>query len=118
MMRAIVYHGPGDLRPEEYPTPSIGPDEALLRVFAAFGLTIDGAFAKYMRITATAILQGNLIPISETTDPAAVALIEPFACVPRGQDAEDRTSLKIVLGGKETIAVSGIEASREGCLPG
>jgi L-iditol 2-dehydrogenase len=164
-MRAVVYHGPGDLRLEERPTPSIGPDEALLRVLAAgicgtdlrilhgghgkyppgtvripghevageivavgervqglavgqrlfvapnmgcgrcrqcvssnnnrcadysaFGITMDGAFAEYMRVTAAAILQGDLMPIGKTTDPAAAALIEPFACVLRGQDAVD-----------------------------
>jgi L-iditol 2-dehydrogenase len=54
--------------------------------YAAFGITIDGAFADYMRIPAAAILQGNLIPISDHTDLAAAALIEPFACVLHGQD--------------------------------
>jgi L-iditol 2-dehydrogenase len=32
------------------------------------------------------ILQGDLIPISRETDPAAAALIEPLACVLRGQE--------------------------------
>ena len=32
LMRAAVYHGPGDLRVEERERPTIGPDEALLRV--------------------------------------------------------------------------------------
>jgi L-iditol 2-dehydrogenase len=40
-----------------------------------------------MRIPAAAIQQGNIIPISENIDPAVAALIEPFACVLRGQDA-------------------------------
>jgi L-iditol 2-dehydrogenase len=31
-------------------------------------------------------LQGNLIPVSVDLDPAAAALIEPFACVLRGQN--------------------------------
>ena len=162
-MLAAVYHGPNDLRLEEYPTPTIGPDEALLkvvstgicgtdlrifhgahrkytpgiirvpghevvgdlveigsqikgftagqRVFVApnsgcghcrqcisgnnnrcvdydgLGVTIDGSFAEYMRIPAAAIQQGNLIPIESSADPAPAALIEPFACVLRGQEA-------------------------------
>jgi L-iditol 2-dehydrogenase len=40
-----------------------------------------------MHIPSAAILQGNLIPISKEIDPAAAALIEPFACVLRGQEA-------------------------------
>jgi L-iditol 2-dehydrogenase len=55
--------------------------------YDAIGVTIDGAFAEYVRVPAAAILQGNLIPISEDVDPAVAALIEPFACVLRGQDA-------------------------------
>ena len=55
--------------------------------YSAFGVTMDGAFAEYMRIPATTILQGNMMPIRRDTDPAAAALIEPFACVLRGQDA-------------------------------
>jgi len=53
--------------------------------YDAFGVTIDGAFAEYMRVPAAAILQGNLIAIDPDTDPAA-ALIEPLACVLHGQD--------------------------------
>ena len=54
--------------------------------YQAFGITIDGSFAQYMLIPAASILQGNIIPIPETVDPSAAALIEPFACVLRGQD--------------------------------
>lgn len=55
--------------------------------YDAIGITLDGSFAEYMRVPAAAILQGNLIPISKDVNPAAAALIEPFACVLRGQDA-------------------------------
>ena len=65
--------------------------------FDAFGVTIDGAFAEYMRIPAAAILQGNLIPLVEGTDPAAASLIEPFACVLHGQDLLDITPTDVVL---------------------
>lgn len=55
--------------------------------YDAIGVTIDGAFAEYMRIPSAAILQGNLIPLDKDIDPALPALIEPFACVLRGQNA-------------------------------
>ncbi len=55
--------------------------------YDAFGITLDGGFAEYMRITAPAILQGNVIPIPDSMDPAVAALTEPFACVLHGQDA-------------------------------
>ena len=55
--------------------------------YQAFGVTLDGAFAEYMRIPAAAIEQGNLIPVDSDADPAAVALIEPLACALHGQDA-------------------------------
>jgi len=180
-MLAAVYHGPQDIRLEERPTPTIGPNEALLRIvsagicgtdlrifhgahrkyppgtvripghefvgdivavgadvkgaasskvegpevgqrvfvapnigcghcrqcvsgnnnrcadYDAFGVTMDGAFAKYVRIPAAAIHQGNLIPIVEGTDPAAAALIEPFACVLHGQDALGIRPVDVVL---------------------
>lgn len=65
--------------------------------YDAFGITMDGAFAEYMRIPAPAILQGNLIPVDSDTDPAAAALLEPFACVLRGQDAVDVRPNDVVL---------------------
>jgi len=55
--------------------------------YEALGVTLDGAFAEYLRIPAKAVDQGNVMLISEQADPAVLALIEPFACVLRGQDA-------------------------------
>lgn len=55
--------------------------------YEALGVTMDGAFAEYVRIPAAAVRQGNLIPIDQDADPAVAALIEPFACVLRGQRA-------------------------------
>jgi L-iditol 2-dehydrogenase len=65
--------------------------------YQAIGVTMDGAFAQYMRIPAAAIRQGNLIAISREVDPAVAALIEPFACVLRGQDAVDVHAGDVVL---------------------
>ncbi len=55
--------------------------------FQAIGINLDGAFAELMRVPALAIQQGNLMPIDPTVDPAVAALIEPLACVLRGQNA-------------------------------
>ena len=55
--------------------------------YSAIGVTQDGAFAEYVLIPAAAMRQGNLMPISEAVDPAVAALVEPFACVLRGQNA-------------------------------
>ena len=53
--------------------------------YDAIGITRDGAFAEYVRIPAAAVRQGNLMPVADTVDPAVAALLEPFACVLRGQ---------------------------------
>jgi L-iditol 2-dehydrogenase len=55
--------------------------------YGALGITTDGGFAQYMRVPAPAIAQGNIIPLAPGLDAAAAALIEPFACVLRGQDS-------------------------------
>lgn len=55
--------------------------------FQAIGINLDGAFAEYMRVPALALQQGNLMPIEADVDPAVAALIEPLACVLRGQNA-------------------------------
>ncbi|NJD58260.1 MAG: Zn-dependent alcohol dehydrogenase [Anaerolineales bacterium] len=55
--------------------------------YDAIGVTSDGGFAEYVRIPANSVRQGNVIPISEAVDPAVAALVEPFACVLRGQNA-------------------------------
>jgi L-iditol 2-dehydrogenase len=57
--------------------------------FAAIGINLDGAFAQYMRVPAEAVQQGNLMPVDEEVDPAVAALVEPLACVLRGQDKVD-----------------------------
>lgn len=55
--------------------------------YDAIGVTMDGGFAEFMRVPANAIRQGNVIEISREVDPAVAALMEPFACVLRGQNA-------------------------------
>ncbi len=175
-MLAAVYHGPGDLRIEDIPVPTIGAGELLIKVlsagicgtdlriyhgnhrmypegtiripghevvgtiarigeglegfnpgervfvapntgcghcaqcvsgnnnlcanYEAIGVTIDGGFAEYVRVTAKSVQQGNVIRVSESVDAAVEALMEPFACVLRGQNA-----LRIQPG--ETVLVIG-----------
>ena len=54
--------------------------------YGAIGITLDGAFAEYVRIPGPMIAQGDLIPVDPSVAPAVAALVEPFACVVRGQD--------------------------------
>jgi L-iditol 2-dehydrogenase len=53
----------------------------------AFGITLDGGFAEFMRVTAPAIEQGNVMPLEDDVDLTTATLTEPFACVLRGQEA-------------------------------
>jgi L-iditol 2-dehydrogenase len=55
--------------------------------YQAIGLTMDGGFAEYMRVPAQAVAQGNVMPVRADLNPAVAALIEPLACVLRGQTA-------------------------------
>lgn len=65
--------------------------------YKAIGINLDGAFAEYMRVPEQAVRQGNVMPISEEEDPAVAALIEPFACVLRGQNAVNVKSGDVVV---------------------
>ncbi len=53
----------------------------------AFGITLDGGFADYLRVPAAAVDQGLLLPVPAETDPAAISLAEPLASVIRGARA-------------------------------
>ncbi len=70
--------------------------------YDAFGITLDGAFAQYMRLTAPAVEQGNVIPIdpSSEIDAASMALAEPFACVLHGQE-------QVGLNVNDTVLIQG-----------
>ncbi len=65
--------------------------------YEAIGINLDGAFAEYMRVPSLAIQQGNVMPVSGDRDPAVAALIEPLACVLRGQNAINVHSGDVVL---------------------
>jgi L-iditol 2-dehydrogenase len=65
--------------------------------FKAIGINLDGSFAEYMRIPAEAVRQGNVMKLKEGEDPALAALIEPLACVLRGQNAVNVHSGDVVV---------------------
>jgi len=54
--------------------------------YQAIGITMDGAFAEYLKLPAAFVAQGNLIPVADAVDPVIGSLMEPFACVLRGQE--------------------------------
>ncbi len=60
-------------------------DTHLCSKYQAFGISIDGAFAEYVRIPAAAISQGNLVILDPSVPPETAALLEPFSCVLNGQ---------------------------------
>ena len=68
--------------------------------YEALGITLDGAFAEFLRIPAPFVEQGNLMPFPDALDGAAVALAEPFACVLRGQRA-------LNVGGGDVVLILG-----------
>ncbi|MCF7942932.1 MAG: alcohol dehydrogenase catalytic domain-containing protein [Spirochaetia bacterium] len=47
----------------------------------ALGVTMDGAFAEYMRIPAAAVRQGNVAHLSDSISFEEAALAEPLSCV-------------------------------------
>lgn len=69
----------------------------LCKNYDALGVTIDGGFAEYMLVPEQAIIQGNIIPINDDVDSAVAALLEPFACVLRGQNALNIQPGEVVL---------------------
>lgn len=57
----------------------------LCKELHAFGVTMDGGFAEYVRIPAAAIAQGNVSPLDDDISYQAAALVEPLSCVYNGQ---------------------------------
>ncbi len=51
----------------------------------AFGVTMDGGFAEYVRIPENAVVQGNISKLGDDISYEAAALLEPLSCVYNGQ---------------------------------
>ena len=75
----------------------ISGNNNLCAQYDAIGVTSNGGFAEYVRIPANSVRQGNVIPISDSVDPAVAALLEPFACVLRGQNVLHLKAGEVVL---------------------
>lgn len=57
----------------------------LCKDMRAFGVSIDGGFAEYVRIPREAIMQGNISTLGNDISYAEAALVEPLSCVYNGQ---------------------------------
>ncbi len=57
----------------------------LCREMEAFGVTMDGGFAEYVRVPAKVLQQGNVMKLGEDISYEAAALVEPLSCVYNGQ---------------------------------
>lgn len=53
----------------------------------ALGITRDGGFAERLLLGADVVAQGNVLPVPDGCEPAALALAEPLACALRGSAA-------------------------------
>lgn len=54
--------------------------------YQAFGVTMPGGFAEYVKIPKEAITQGNVSPLDSAITYPAAALVEPLSCVYNGQE--------------------------------
>jgi L-iditol 2-dehydrogenase len=75
-------------------------NENLCATTEGIGITLDGGFAEHVVVPARAVTQGNLIRLDDASGTDAAVLIEPLACVLRGQD-------KINVGPGDTVLVGG-----------
>lgn len=101
----------------------------LCQDYRAFGISLDGAFAEYMLVSADAIKQGNIVAIPESLPFAEAALAEPLSCCFNGQEAVNLGLDDVVLivgagpigvmhlllarlGGARAVLVSELSATR------
>lgn len=75
-------------------------DENLCPDTDGIGITLDGGFAEELVVPAKAVEAGNLIGLGADADPDVAVLIEPLACVLRGQD-------KVSVGDGDRVLVAG-----------
>ncbi len=68
--------------------------------YTAFGISLNGAFAEYMLVTADAIRQGNVVPLPDHIPFAEATLAEPLSCCFNGQEAVDlgRDDVVLIVG--------------------
>jgi L-iditol 2-dehydrogenase len=81
--------------------------------YICFGITIDGAFAEFVKINEMAMMQGNMIPFSENTDFDEAALAEPLACCYNGyQSVKTGPGDYVVIIGAGPIGILHLQLSK------
>lgn len=55
--------------------------------YEAFGITLDGGFAEYLRVPGRALARGNVFRLPASVGFREAAMVEPFSCCLRGQQA-------------------------------
>jgi threonine dehydrogenase-like Zn-dependent dehydrogenase len=55
--------------------------------YDAFGITLDGGFEEYLRVPGFALQRGNVFHLPDSVSFQEAALVEPFSCCLRGQQA-------------------------------
>jgi threonine dehydrogenase-like Zn-dependent dehydrogenase len=68
--------------------------------YDAFGITLDGGFAEYVRVPGHAVSRGNVFRLPDSLSFQDAALVEPLSCCLRGQDA-------LHIGVDDTVVVMG-----------
>jgi len=68
--------------------------------YEAFGVSLDGGFAEYLRIPGFAVQRGNVFTLPDRLSFAEAALVEPFSCCLRGQEA-------LRIGYEDTVLIVG-----------
>ncbi|GFN22577.1 zinc-dependent dehydrogenase [Thermanaeromonas sp. C210] len=65
--------------------------------YQAFGISLDGGFQEYMKITAPAVLRGNIVGIPDGVSFEEAVLVEPLSCVYNGVEAVDIRAADVVV---------------------
>lgn len=68
--------------------------------YEAFGVSLDGGFQEYLRIPGFAVQRGNVFHLPDRVSYAEAALVEPFSCCLRGQEA-------LGVGYEDTVLIVG-----------
>ena len=68
--------------------------------YEAFGISLDGGFAEYLAVPGFAVNRGSVFHLPERVGYAEAALVEPFSCCLRGQEA-------LAVGYEDTVLIVG-----------
>jgi len=68
--------------------------------YEAFGVSLDGGFQEYLRVPAFAVQRGNVFQLPAAVSYQEAALVEPFSCCLRGQEA-------LGVGYEDTVLIVG-----------